>query len=526
MKDMTVESSEDAWGTAQSRVLDRGVPCMTPDTLRVCCSKNKGFSDPKLNDVLLLHYKGFRKIDGLDAYINVRSLFLECNGIARIENLEVVPELISLYLQNNCISRIENLGCLPRLRYLNLAHNSISIVENLAPMQSLETLNLAANKFVDVESLHGLANCGTLKSVDVSGNYIEDGDDFVSLWPVLLPNVECLYLHGNPCHRLLRDYRRRLVSGLPFLRWLDERPVTAMDRIGSEAWSRGGKDAELEAKRALHAEDWRGRAKGLQDFQRVGLAHAERLLARQAGTLGHGTEERPAFPLALPPSRETEMQTKVGALLATRGFATSCNYAPAGAEGMLELRADVERVVDTSAVDDSHDTHPSVDAENVSEAVPGQPNVWTPGVTASSLEALSESPRTFVWTSVRDNRLGRLVAEHRYVFRRAASSMSLEFEFVDEAECRRRYGELTRQSKTCVKAQATNAVKPSGLVFAPPPRSRHLAQLEVISEKCCDDGHGVQDQLVALHAQDSGPCAVVKRETIAVGLDSGLSTLD
>ena len=218
MKDMTVESSEDARGTAQSRVLDRGVPCMTPDTLRVCCSKNKGFSDPKLNDVLLLHYKGFRKIDGLDAYINVRSLFLECNGIARIENLEVVPELISLYLQNNCISRIENLGCLPRLRYLNLAHNSISIVENLAPMQSLETLNLAANKFVDVESLHGLANCGTLKSVDVSGNYIEDGDDFVSLWPVLLPNVECLYLHGNPCHRLLRDYRRRLVSGLPFLK--------------------------------------------------------------------------------------------------------------------------------------------------------------------------------------------------------------------------------------------------------------------------------------------------------------------
>ena len=51
-----------------------------------------------------------------------------------------------------------------------------------------------------------------------------------------------------PTARALKDSRRRLISRLSQLRWIDERPVTAMERAGSEAWAVGGKEAEMEAK--------------------------------------------------------------------------------------------------------------------------------------------------------------------------------------------------------------------------------------------------------------------------------------
>ena len=134
-------------------------------------------------------------------YYNVRSIFLECNGISKIENLEVMPQLVSLYLQSNCITRMENLDLLCNLQYLNLSHNSISEVENLGTLNVLDTLNLAANKFEDVEKLKGLSERPTLRSVDVSANYFEDGDALVNFWESNLPNVQCLYIHHNPCSR-------------------------------------------------------------------------------------------------------------------------------------------------------------------------------------------------------------------------------------------------------------------------------------------------------------------------------------
>jgi hypothetical protein len=50
-----------------------------------------------------------------------------------------------------------------------------------------------------------------------------------------------------PAARALKDSRRRLISRLSQLRWIDERPVTAMERAGCEAWAVGGKEAEMEA---------------------------------------------------------------------------------------------------------------------------------------------------------------------------------------------------------------------------------------------------------------------------------------
>ncbi|CAJ1337138.1 unnamed protein product [Effrenium voratum] len=261
---------------------DPGIPRITAALLRKSCLENRGFETPDLNEVLILHYKGFRKIEGLDAYCNVRSLFLECNGISKIENLEGMPQLVSLYLQSNCIRRIENLEPLRELQYLNLSHNSICEVEGLGSLQRLDTLNLSANKFEDASQLRGLAERPTLRSVDVSCNYFEDGDSLLAFWAQNMPNVQCLYLHHNPCSRGLKDVRRRLISELRLLRWLDERPVTGLERAGCEAWASGGKEAELQAKQMHWQREKEEKEKSFQNFRKMQQAHAERAKARRA----------------------------------------------------------------------------------------------------------------------------------------------------------------------------------------------------------------------------------------------------
>eukprot|EP00439_Symbiodinium_sp_Y106_P058136 s597_g8.t1 len=268
-------------GYANMAPVDPGIPRMTPEVLVKSCMENRGYETPELNEVLILHYKGFRKIEGLEAYWNVRSLFLECNGIRKLENLECMPELVSLYIQSNCIAEIEGLDTLQNLQYLNLSHNSLSRVQGLENLHRLETLNLSANKMEDVAALAGLAERPTLKSVDVSCNYFEDGESLLAFWSEHLPQVECVYIHHNPCSRALKDARRRLVSTLPKLRWIDERPVTAIERAGCEAWAQGGKDAELSAKQDFWRKEKEEKERSFENFRRVQKAYSERAKAQR-----------------------------------------------------------------------------------------------------------------------------------------------------------------------------------------------------------------------------------------------------
>jgi len=298
-----VEQGEDLAGPKKKGYpdagpVDPGIPRITPEVLLKSCVQNRGYETPELNEILILHYKGFRKIEGLDAYWNVRSLFLECNGIRKLENLECMPELVSLYLQSNCIAEIENLDALQNLQYLNLSHNSLSRVSGLQNLQRLETLNLSANKLEDVVALAGLAERPTLKSVDVSCNYFEDGDALLDFWSGSLSQVECLYLQHNPCSRALKDARRRLVSSLPKLRWIDERPVTSMERAGCEAWAQGGKEAEMSAKKEFWQKEKDDKQRSFENFRRVQQAYAERAKAqREAEQTRNAAREKAAAEL-------------------------------------------------------------------------------------------------------------------------------------------------------------------------------------------------------------------------------------
>ena len=52
-----------------------------------------------------------------------------------------------------------------------------------------------------------------------------------------LPNLRCLYLKGNPIVEAMRNYRKTVISKLPGLTYLDERPIFDLERRCAEAWS-------------------------------------------------------------------------------------------------------------------------------------------------------------------------------------------------------------------------------------------------------------------------------------------------
>ena len=72
------------------------LPVMNAETLRLVAIENDGYDTPELNDKLYLHFKGYRRIENLEPYYNLASLFLDSNGFDTIEglgNLKKVSEV-------------------------------------------------------------------------------------------------------------------------------------------------------------------------------------------------------------------------------------------------------------------------------------------------------------------------------------------------------------------------------------------------------------------------------------------------
>jgi len=176
-------------------------------------------------------------------------LWLECNGFTKIENLSHLTELRCLYLQQNLITKIEGLEGLVNLVSLNLSSNRIKIIEGLQNNINLETLNVSQNVLTSVENIKGVTQAPAISSLDLSGNYIEEPEDLVDTLKQM-KNLKCFYFKGNPAMRNISNYRKVIISKIPSLTYLEDRPVFELDRITSEAWAKGGREAEaLERRR-------------------------------------------------------------------------------------------------------------------------------------------------------------------------------------------------------------------------------------------------------------------------------------
>lgn len=226
------------------------LPKMTKKELKRSAIEHGGYTTPALNDQLYLHYKGYSKIENLEAYANLKALWLDSNGFQAIENLNHLSSLRCLYLQRNLISSIENLDGLHNLVQLDISENRVRTIEGLSSLTSLATLNVSKNSLCTAESISHLCHCKQLSTVDFSHNQLKGEeiiDVFASFQALLSTNMT-----GNPVVSEISNFRKRIVTAVKTLKYLD-RPIFEMERATTEAWASGGRSAEREMKNMLLA---------------------------------------------------------------------------------------------------------------------------------------------------------------------------------------------------------------------------------------------------------------------------------
>jgi dynein assembly factor 1, axonemal len=225
---------------------------MTKEYLKKLCKQDNLYTTPSINDKLYLHYKGFSEVKNLDEYIGLKVLWLEGNGLNKISGLEHQTLLRTLYLHENIIERMENLENQTDLDTLNLSKNFIKRIENIGHMKKLTNLNMAHNKLASADDLLELLELPALQSIDLQQNKIEDPNIVDIL--AQIPDLRVIYLMGNPCVKLIRNYRKTIVSRCKALKYLDDRPVFEEERRRTDAWARvleagGSLDEANEAER-------------------------------------------------------------------------------------------------------------------------------------------------------------------------------------------------------------------------------------------------------------------------------------
>jgi dynein assembly factor 1 len=80
-------------GKAEMSLVEDGLNKLTPEYIVALCEENKQYATPHLNDVLYLHFKGFKKIEALEKYTELKSIWLESNGIEKIDGLDTLTKL-------------------------------------------------------------------------------------------------------------------------------------------------------------------------------------------------------------------------------------------------------------------------------------------------------------------------------------------------------------------------------------------------------------------------------------------------
>ena len=240
-----------------------GFPLMTHEVVARMARERDGYVLPEVNDILWLSDKRWRAVAGLDAFTGVTALHLENNRIGPTlgDGLQIMRKLSVLHLSGNALTSVDDAQLArrhPSLVSVSLAGNRVERVANGTFPNSLRQLTLAKNRLRDASAIEALTRLPTLETLDLSENELAaDADDSVLGVLAEIPSLRALNLRGNPLVSSLGlDYRRALVSALPCLTCLDDKAVSTMERLGAEAWRRGGrsKQAEKDAKESLVVE--------------------------------------------------------------------------------------------------------------------------------------------------------------------------------------------------------------------------------------------------------------------------------
>ena len=267
--------------------------------IKKAIKKHGGYTTPEFNDILYLHYGSFTKIENLDPFINLKALWLNNNAISKIENVNNLKNLTCLYLQQNIISEMSGLQGLVNLKVLCLSHNFISRVNGLYGLNNLTNLDLDHNKLKEPGDLYGLLEAPELTCLNLSDNNIES-DEFAYVIKKL-PKLRVLRMGGNMVTRTMDNYRRRLITQNRELRYLDDAPIEEEDRRIAEAWSEGGREAELKERQKIKDEKKEKHKRQMKEFkklQRNAILKAGQSLEDHPDLMSSDSEDKPDISIA------------------------------------------------------------------------------------------------------------------------------------------------------------------------------------------------------------------------------------
>ena len=233
---------------------EKGNNVITMRYLQEVCEFDGGYKVPHLNEILYINMQHFKKIEGLEQFYNIRSLFLEGNNIEKIEGISHLHNLHSLYLQNNVISKIEGLDRCSLLHILNVSNNVIPRIDNIKHLSSLSILEISNNRLSTLDSISNIEYNTNLTMVNLKDNRIPYDDNIITLLSGL-HHLSYLDLKGNDFVRMCPHYRKTMFNRLQSLVCLEgeHRSLQVNDPVEL--------DKHDDDRSNFHILKWRGEAK-------------------------------------------------------------------------------------------------------------------------------------------------------------------------------------------------------------------------------------------------------------------------
>ncbi|WFD43038.1 protein phosphatase regulatory subunit Sds22 [Malassezia psittaci] len=159
-------------------------------------------------------------LEHLDKLVHLEELWVGKNKITSLDGIQHLKNLKILSIQSNRLTKLDNLDELASLEELYVSHNGITSLSGLEHNHQLNTLDFGANQ---VESLQGVEHLSKMSQFWGNDNRIQDFnhlDQF--LGPQLMPDLETIYLEGNPGQKAEgANYRRKISLMLPQIEQLD-----------------------------------------------------------------------------------------------------------------------------------------------------------------------------------------------------------------------------------------------------------------------------------------------------------------
>jgi hypothetical protein len=181
---------------------------------------------------------------------------LNSNQLNSIDDLLQFPNLKYLNLNNNCVQEGEFdrlLKNLPFLEELNVSGNKLAHF-GITFCHKLRVLNLRKNNLTGFPDFSCLTK---LEIVDIRDNCVKQENILDSLSSLLPASILQLYMQNNEFIAKEKNYRKKCISMIPSLLFLDASAVTAEERELAEACQTGLSEHEVRKKHAKLRRDAR-----------------------------------------------------------------------------------------------------------------------------------------------------------------------------------------------------------------------------------------------------------------------------